>query len=174
MFVCVGLERGKSLLAKAIRWFTGGEFNHVFIAFGESKAAQFVRVVEADAEGVHTSWLADRKHNKCVIRELPLRKDINPYELFDALYSYVGKPYGYLQLFGFAVPSLLERVGINIKNFFKHGIICSELFWLISNKICDKKSIVYNEIHKFDKNTFDPNDVHICTNNSECPEVKFV
>jgi hypothetical protein len=155
MKVWVGFQHNHSLVAKAIQWFTRSKWNHCFMVYQYGTEAI---VVEANAGGVQKSLLCTKDPKSYTLIPIPLNDADDV--IFDVMNVYIGKPYGYLQLFGLAIPSLLERIGLHIKNICGFGIICSELCYLILKRLLDKKSVYYTRLQKLDRNNCAPDDIY--------------
>lgn len=146
----IGFSASKSWISKAIRWFRRSHVSHAFLII--NKGPRYF-VMEAGIRQVHiTSY---KKHYEKGYVELysPDVDEKKIDEAIDKMIPYLEEGYGYLQLLGFAIVCLFDRVGIKIKNPIGRGIICSELVrdYLVA--------LGFEEFQKLDKNTAAPDDL---------------
>ena len=134
--VKVGLHKGNSILSKAISFFTKSQFTHAYLIIDEYQDKYLI--FEADLFGVRLD-LKDKKYinqSRIFQYEFDLYGRNSPDDcLKKVMFRFLGKGYGYLQLFGFMIYYLLKwLLGIVIrKNLFKGGYVCSEFVAIYMN-----------------------------------------
>lgn len=145
-----------SWISKAIRWFTKSNVSHTGIIINNQKRKL---VLEAATRQVHITTY-DKHYKKGYIEIYRPKIDEKMVDkAIDCVISkHLEKPYGYLQLLGFAIVCLLKRIGIKIKNPLKMHSICSEVsrdygaFLPLSEK-------AKQEFAKLDPDTTSPDDL---------------
>lgn len=145
-----------SFISKAIRWFRQSTVSHTGIIINRGKRKL---VLEAGWRQVHITTY-DKHYKKGYIE---LYKPLVSEEVIDAaidkvISNHLEKPYGYFQILGFAVVSLLKRVGIKIKNPFTKGSICSEVSLDYGSGL-ELGDEVQKEFAKLDPDTTAPDDL---------------
>lgn len=125
----IGFSRSNSFISKAIRWFRKSTISHTFIMI-TNENDEILLVLEAGKRQVQiTSYYKYYGNKKKCHVELyvPNVSEEKINEAIIKMIPYLDKGYGYSQLLGFALVSVLKWIGIKIKNPIKWGIICSEL-----------------------------------------------
>lgn len=150
----IGFSASNSFLSKAIRWFRKSTVSHTFIIINNGER---LLVLEAGWRQVHITTYD--KHYKKGYLELyrPKASDYMIDRAIDAVISqHLEKSYGYFQLLGFALVSVLKWLGITIKNPIKAGSICSEVVrdYSVALKLAD--SVKFQEL---DRDTTAPDDL---------------
>jgi hypothetical protein len=141
----IGFSRPKSKLAfvsHLIRWIENTEFSHVYMQVGNV-------IIHANHLGVniiHDQLFFEK--NESLIYE-PLEMSRDQFEVFlRIVVPYLGKKYGFFQIFGVLISMLLKLP----KNPINKGYLCSEFIALILQKM-------YNIELSKDINLITPKDV---------------
>jgi hypothetical protein len=122
--IYIVFERTNGWIGKAIRWFTGGEVNHVAIMY-DSEDWQEQWLVEALERGV----FAHKRTNEKYYEVYELCAD-DAAEAVRGVGKYIGEWYDYIGILGFALVKLWWRVfKRKLKKPFtsSKGQLCSEL-----------------------------------------------
>lgn len=149
----IGFSASTSFISRAIRWFRKSHVSHTFIIINRGDR---LLVLEAGWRQVHITTYD--KHYKKGYVELykPKASDYMIDKAIDAVISqHLEKPYGYFQLLGFALVSILKRFRINIKNPIGWGSICSEVVLTLVKKLFK----TLNGFDKLDQDTTAPDDL---------------
>jgi hypothetical protein len=116
------------LLAKAIRFFTGGRWSHTFVCLYDDPDLGSV-VIEAGDLGVSinpfSKYLDEETYSFKIY--MPLTKEEHIIEGLKRVIQLNGKPYGYFQLLGFIWIWFMKKVFMKkVRNPIGGGWICSE------------------------------------------------
>ena len=148
----VGFSASNSWISKIIRWFRQSNVSHTFIIINRGDR---LFVMEAGKRQVQiASYDKHYAKNKGYVELYkPEVDDTTINKAIDDMMPYLERGYGYLQLVGFALVSLLQRIGINIDNPIGTGIICSELVREYLLKLG------FEEYRKLDRDTTAPDNL---------------
>ena len=148
----VGSSRSNSWISKVIRWFRDAKVSHTFIIIN-GRGDEPLFVLEAGKREVLIVPFEQRYCNDYVELYAPLVNYNKVNSAVDKVLPYIEKRYGYLQILGFALVSLLKKIGIKIKNPIGTGIICSELVLLYL------RELELAEFKKLNRDTIAPDDL---------------
>lgn len=114
-------------ISKVIAWFMRSKWSHsaIVIDVGHNYTFLLETTDLQVAMGTLDTYIEKDSTSVEVLR----MQNVDLYEIVNALsvsskINY-GTLYGFLQLFGFAIKTLGKRVGLNIPNFIRQGIVCS-------------------------------------------------
>ncbi len=160
----IGFSASNSIISKLIRWFRRSRVSHTFIIINRGKR---LLVMEAGARQVHITSFKKHYTRGYVVLYQPKVSERQIDKAIDILVPKLEVGYGYLQLLGFALVSVLRWLGWKIKNPIGWGIICSELVrdYLIA--------LGFDEFKQIDKDTTAPDDLlRIIENSTKFERIK--
>jgi len=149
----IGFSASNSFISKAIRWFRKSHVSHTFIIINRGDR---LLVLEAGKRQVHITTYD--KHYKKGYVELykPKASDYMIDKAIDTVIAqHLEKPYGYFQLLGFALVSILKRFNIKITNPIGRGTICSEVVLSYLRAL----KLQLDKFMELDKDTTAPDDL---------------
>lgn len=135
-----------NLLSKLIKWFTKSQWTHVMLILDDTVDGDSI-IIEASAlHGICLNLLS-----KYANRKLEIYKDIQDIWDINAIKSYIGQNYGYLQLLGIGLVKIFKLK----HNPFGKSEVCSELVlhWLLTTPYS-------SEFKDLDPNIVSPEDIY--------------
>jgi hypothetical protein len=145
------------LLAKAIRFFTGGVWSHTFVCFIDDETTGSW-VIEAGELGVSVDsfkkYLDPKTYDVRVY--MPLAKEENIDKALKRVMRLNGKAYGYAQLLGFIWIWLVRKLtGQKVHNPIGGGWICSEL----ALDYCKDTGVDHQRFEELDRDSTSPKEL---------------
>lgn len=143
-------------ISKALSWFMKSKWSHSFLVIEQTE--QFAYILETSDFEVCIAdldrYIADPQVTMEVYRFSDLSDDDAKEMVRYTTNLNLGTIYGYLQLLSFGIRSLLGRLGIQIKNFIRQGLVCDEsvlvglAYKVPEFKGIDPKSIQTEELYQ--------------------------
>jgi hypothetical protein len=135
--ITIGFSRPKSrlaIIAHLIRLCEGGTpYSHVYLKWHSASLDRDL-IYEAKGSGINfTSPIYFKDHVE-VVHEFNLDiSDETKTRIVQYCIDNAREKYGVLQILGIATVRLLRKLGVNIKNPFTAGMVCSELAGAVLN-----------------------------------------
>lgn len=153
----IGFSRSNSkaaVLSILIRKILGVEFSHVYLGFHSNRANRDL-IYQANSHGVYFIGEKQFLMHNLIVDEF--ETEISE-ETFNKVLTFCidesGKSYGFWNLLGVGIKTMLQKLSISVPNFLSDGnktYICSELI-----------AQIYNDLEKadIDPNTTTPSDLY--------------
>lgn len=116
-------------ISRQLGWFMKSKWSHAVLVYGKFSGGTLL-VETTDYEVTYTriedKYLNDPEVSLEMWRPVRLSEEERK-AIAERAAKWVGEEYGWLQIFSFAVVTLLARVGIKIKNFVRQGMVCNHV-----------------------------------------------
>lgn len=144
-----------AVLSRAICWAQGTPFSHVYVKFAWPAASTNLIY---QASKTHVNFEIEQSFHEHAVTVQEIEFDLDE-EVWKRVATFIAcnlnKPYSRLQIAGFALKLLAEKVGINCIKPVKNGMdefICSELgaelYQLVKGVNLDAESMTPNDLYK--------------------------